>query len=151
MNILVFPRLGEHEGEVSPQSAKPFWRWFEYEGVWMDVVVQACNPATWRLGLGSWRLRDCLRIGALHCAMLDGTEQPAYMVAPDPGYQVRPDQICDVLQVSCKTCTNLFMVECQRLNRFSPPGSPGEEGAWIWTPSRTKNKTFQRVDELLVS
>ena len=28
VNTLVSPRLGEHAGEVSPQSVKPFWRRF---------------------------------------------------------------------------------------------------------------------------
>ena len=35
-------------------------------------------------------------------------------------------------------------------NTVSPTRLPGEEGVWIWIPSRMKNKTCQRPVELLV-
>ena len=55
------------------------------------------------------------------------------------------------IMLSCKTHTTLFMVECWQLNRLPPPGPPGVEGVWTWTPSRIKYKTCQRAEELLVS
>ena len=64
---------------------------------------------------------------------------------------VRPNQICDLLQLSCKTHNNLFMFECRRLNGLHPPGHPGVEGVWTCTPSRIKYKTCHRVEVLLLS
>ena len=92
------------------------------------IVACACNPATRRLGLG-----DRLRTRALPGAAQDGTEQPGRYGGTQPRFsgQARPDQICDLLEVSSKTCTNLFIVEGRRLNWLPPPGLPGEEGVWI--------------------
>ena len=47
-----------------------------------------------------------------------------------------------------KTCS---MVGLSATKPSPPTRFFGEEGVWIWTPSRIKNKTCQRAYELLVS
>ena len=95
----------------------------------LGVVACTSNLATRWLWLG-----DCLRTEpcVVPCLLMVQSSL-ADTVAPNPDCQVGPNKICDLLWVSYKTYTNLFMVECWWLNWLPPPGPPGVEGVWTWT------------------
>ena len=96
-------------------------------------------------------LRDCISIVSARSICIFAEVSQGALQGTHRYCQVRLDQICDLLQVSYKPVLTCSMVGLSATKPSPPPGFFGEEVVWLWTPSRSKNKTCQRAEELLVS